>query len=112
MKNNQPGPSIDAEQAMLRVLQAEREAEQAIHDCEIRAQQTIQDARVRSHSIHLRANQRITNTEMRHRQKLDRLIRDLDREGAVAAKHDPGYKTDEEKLLAIVNQLAVELCMD
>ena len=48
--------------------------------------------------------------EMRHGHKLDRLIKDIDREGAVGLRHDSGHYGDKARLRSIVEQLAVELC--
>jgi len=110
MKDDTQVPSTDAEQAMNQILQAERDAELAIHDCENAAQKAIQDAQVSAQRIHTRANQRITNMEMRHGHKLNQLIKDIDKEAAVALNHGAGNYCDEKRLRTIVNKLAVELC--
>ena len=110
MKNHGQVPSAEAEQAMHQILQAERDAELAIHDCENAARKAIQDAQAKAQGIHTRANGRITNMEMRHGHKLNQLIKDIDKEAAVALDHAAGYYCDEKKLRAIVNKLAVELC--
>lgn len=110
MKDNKPVSPIEAEQAMQQVLQAERDAERAIHDCENEAQQIIHDAQISTQRIHARTNERITNMEMRHGHKLDRLIKGIEKEGAVERRHDVGYKDDKERLQFVVEQLAVELC--
>ena len=110
MKDNKPVSPIEAEQAMQQVLQAERDAEHAIHDCENAAQQIIHDAQVSGRKIHARANQRITDMEMRHGHMLDQMIKDIDKEGAVGLRHDAGYYGDKKKLRAIIEKLAVELC--
>ena len=110
MKDDTRVPSTEAEQAMHQILQAERDAEQAIHDCENAAQKAIQDAQVKAQKIHTRANQRITNMEMRHGHKLNQLIKDIDKEAAVALKNGADNYCDEKRLRAIANKLAIELC--
>lgn len=110
MKDDTRVPSTEAEQAMHQILQAERDAEHAIHDCENAAQKAIQDTQVKAQRIHTRANQRITNMEMRHGHKLNQLIKDIDKEAAVALNHGADNYCDEKKLRTIVNKLAVELC--
>lgn len=110
MKYNPPAASAEAEQAMQKILQAEREAEQAITGCENKAQQIIHDAQVKAQRINTRANERITNMEMRHGHKLNQLINDIDKEAALALKHETGQCGDHEHLRSIVQQLAIELC--
>ena len=110
MKNDRQAPSAEAEQAMHQILQAERDAELVIHDCENAARKAIQDVQAKAQRIHTRANQRMTNMEMRHGHKLNQLIKDIDNEAAVALDHGAGNYCDEKRLRSIVNKLAVELC--
>jgi len=44
MKNNKPQSLSESAQAIQKVLQAERDAERAIQDCEIAARQIIREA--------------------------------------------------------------------
>lgn len=104
--NSRPG----AEQSIKQVLQAERDAEQAIQDCEIEARQIIHEAQRRALRINARADQRITNMEMRHDHKLGRTIRAIEREGAVELRLDAGRQYDPERLRAAIDALAAELC--
>ena len=110
MKNNKRNPHPAGEQAIQQVLQAERDAEQAIKDCEQEARQIIYDARNRSQRIYARTDQRITNMEMRHGHKLDRTIKAVEREGAVELRVDAGQQYDPDGLQAVVENLAFELC--
>jgi len=110
MKDNTPASSTEAEQAMQQILQAERDAEHAIQNCEIKARQIIHEAQVKAQRIHTRANQRITNMEMRHGHKLNQLIKDIDRETAATLNHDAGHCRDEKRLHSVVDELAAELC--
>ena len=90
MKNKKTDASVPAEQAMQQVLQAERDAECAIRDCENEVQKILHDAQIQAQRILARADQRITNMEMRHGHKLDRLIRDIERDGAEELRHIAG----------------------
>ena len=110
MKNDRQVPSTEAEQAMHQILQAEREAEQAIEDCRVAAQKAIRDVQAKAQRIHTRANQRITNMEMRHGHKLNQLIKDIEKEADVALNHGAGDYCDDNKLRAIANELAAALC--
>jgi vacuolar-type H+-ATPase subunit H len=110
MKNNKRNPHPGTEQAIQQVLQAERDAEQAIKDCEQEARQIIYDARNRSQRIYAHTDQRITNMEMRHGHKLDRTIKNIEREGAVELRLDAGQQCDPDSLHKVIENLAVELC--
>jgi vacuolar-type H+-ATPase subunit H len=101
---------LSSEQAMQQVLLAEREAERAIQDCENEARKIIQDAHIRAQAILARADQRITNMEMRHGHKLDRLIKDIEREGAIELRNESGQQIAREILQSVVKELAAELC--
>ena len=110
MKNDNRNPDHGSEQAIQLVLQAERDAELAIKDCEREARQIIYDARNRSQRIYARTDQRIANMEMRHGHKLDRTIKAVEREGAVELRLDAGQQYDPDSLRAVVENLAIELC--
>ena len=110
MKNNKLSSRPAAEQAIHQVLQAERDAEQAIRDCEDEARRIIKEAHGRAQRINARTDQRITNMEMRHDHKLDRAIKIIEREGAVELRLDAGQQTDAEVLRSAVNAIAIDLC--
>lgn len=110
MKNNKPHESPGAEQAIHQVLQAERDAEQAIRDCEQEARLIIHDAQGRAQKINARADERITNMEMRHGHKLDSVIREIEREGANELRLDAGQRYDPDRLKTVIDKLANELC--
>ena len=105
MKKTEPASSADAEQAIQQVLQAERDAERAIRDCENEVQQILQDAQVRANRILARADERITNMEMRHGHKLDHLIRSIEREGDVELRIDARQQYDETELGSAVDRI-------
>jgi vacuolar-type H+-ATPase subunit H len=110
MNNNIRNTSVKTDDAIQRVLQAERDAEQAIHECEQEAQQIITDARKRAQAINSRTDQRITNLEMRYGHQLDREIKTIEREGAVELKLDANQRVDPDSLRAAIKDLALELC--
>jgi len=110
MKDSKPVLSIEPEQAMQQILQAERDAESAILNCENEAQQTIHAAQKSAQRIHARANQRITNMEMRHAHNLERLVKAIEKEGIVEIRHDASHPYDKERLKSVVEKLAIELC--
>ena len=111
MKNDKSLESPDAEQAIQQVLQAERDAERAIQDCETEARMIIHDAQGRAQRINARADERITNMEMRHGHKLDRIIKEIERDGADALRLDAAQHYDDAGMQAVIDALAKELCL-
>lgn len=112
MKKDKPLLTTQAEHDMLRVLQAERDAENTIHNCELETRQLIDDVQIEVQRINKRADQRITNIEMRHSHKLDHLIKNIENEGAAKLSYDAGQHFDSEKLQAVIEKLAIELCLN
>ena len=111
MSNNKRNTLFQTDDAIQRVLQAERDAEQTIRECEREAQQIITDARKQAQAINSKSDQRITNLEMRFGHKLDREIKTIEREGAVELKLDANQRVDTERLRAAIEELAAELCL-
>ncbi|MDH3561413.1 MAG: hypothetical protein OEN52_10740 [Gammaproteobacteria bacterium] len=70
-------PSCTAEQAMNRVLAAERDAGRAVADCEARSRDIVQDARQRANRIASRTDERITLMQMRSAQRTAATLRQL-----------------------------------
>jgi vacuolar-type H+-ATPase subunit H len=112
MKRADRSKSTESEQAIKQVLQAERDAENAIRDCEDEAHQIIQDAQIRAQKIQSRTDQRITNMEMRHDHKLDQLIKSIERDGATELRLDVSQDQDVKELQAVIVKMAVELCQN
>jgi len=110
MKKAKAASPVQAEQAIQMVLQAEQDAEAAIHDCENEAQLLIQTAQADAQRILTRTDQRITNTEMRHAHKLHQLIRNIENKGSAELKHDASQHIDQKALQNIVEKLAAEIC--
>jgi len=111
MKNDRPVSPTQAEHDMLQILRAERDAEQAVRSCENEARQIIDDVQISVQRIESRANHRITNMEMRHGHKLNQLIRNIENDGAVELGHDAQHNYDIERLQAVIEKLAIELCL-
>ncbi len=111
MKDDKPVSTVQAEQDMLRVLQAERDAEQTIRNCENEAQQLANDVQIKVQRINVRADERITNMEMRHAHKLNDLIKDIERQGVTEIGYHAGQHYDNERLQAVIEKLAAELCL-
>ena len=110
MNNNKPVLQAESAQAIQKVLQAERDAERAIQDCEIEARQMIREAHDRAQKINAHIDQRITNIEMRHGHKLDQAIKRIEQEGVVELRLDASQQHDTEHLRTVVEAVAVELC--
>ena len=109
MKDDKSALPAQSEQDILRVLQAERDAELTIRDCELETQQIIDDAQTRVQRIETRANQRISNMEMRHSHKLNNTISKIEREGANVLSNSASLQFDEERLKLVIDRLAIEL---
>lgn len=110
MKHADSKLSNDAELAIRQVLQAERDAENAVRDCEDEAHQIIQHAQLRAKEIESRTDQRITNMEMRHSHKLDQLIRSIEKQGEVRLEQDVDQSPGDKALQTVIEKLAIELC--
>jgi hypothetical protein len=108
-KESGAGLPESVEQAMNKVLEAEREAEQAIADCEIDARQILQAAQQRVKRIADRTNQRITLTQLRMSQKVREQSTALERADRASSREPLDYELDEKALKAVVNQVAAEL---
>jgi vacuolar-type H+-ATPase subunit H len=108
-KDSGAGTSDTVEQAMNRVLQAEREAEQAIADCEKEARQILQTAQQRVKRIADRTDERITLIQLRLAQKIKAHIDALERADRSAQREPSVYDLDEAGLAAVVQEVAAEL---
>ena len=98
MKAKEQQPTVQADEAIRQVLQAERDAERAIRDCEHEAQKSIREAQARAQKILSRADERITNMEMRHSHKLDREIKNIERQGDAALRLDASQQYNDAAL--------------
>ena len=73
LNNHMPLEFQDVEQTIQQVLHAEH----SIQDCEAEARMIVHKAQGRAQRINARTDERITNMEMRHGHKLDRVIKDI-----------------------------------
>lgn len=108
-KDSSAATSDTVEQAMNRVLEAEREAEQAIADCEKEARQILQAAQQRVKRIADRTDERITLIQLRLAQKIKAHIDALERADRSAQREPSVYDLDEAGLAAVVQEVAAEL---
>ena len=110
MKAKEQQPTVQADEAIRQVLQAERDAERAIRDCEHEAQKSLREAQARAQKILSRADERITNMEMRHSHKLDREIKNIERQGDAALRLDASQQYNDAALQAVIDDMARDLC--
>lgn len=99
-----------AELAMNRVLQAERDAERSVADCEAEAARILQAAQVRANRIAARTDERITRMQMRSAQQVRGEIKRLERaERKARQEQEQSYRIDETGLAECIEEIAV--CM-
>ncbi len=99
-------------QAMNLVLQAEREAEQAIVDCEHRAREMLHAAQQRARRIAERTNKRITLMQMRCAQAVRARIKTLERAEETATAEHNADRLEPAVLAALVEEVAARLSGD
>ncbi len=109
VKDPSTAPSENVEEAMNRVLQAEREAEQAIADCEYEARQILQAAHQRVKRIADRTDERIALIQQRLAQRVRAQVRALERAERAERHASSPYALDEAALAAVVQEVAAEL---
>ena len=97
-----------AEHAMNRVLAAERDAGQAVADCESKARDIVQAARQRANRIASRTDERITSIQMRCTQRTAATFKHLQQ--AQQSPADQASKPlDEASVSACMEDLAEAL---
>ena len=97
-----------AEAAMNRVLQAEREAEQAVAECEKQAKIILSDARQRANRIANRTDERITLISMRCSQRVAGEISKQER-AEKAARKQPASELDATGLSECIEAVSAAL---
>ena len=108
-KDSSDAPSDNVEQAMNKGLQAEREAEQAIADCEQQARQILQAAQQRVKHIADRTDERITRIQLRFAQKIRAQFDALERADKSAQLEPSLYDLGAAELASVVEEVAAEL---
>jgi vacuolar-type H+-ATPase subunit H len=106
---NQPPSPEPADLAMNRVLQAERDAEQAVAECEQEARAILKAAQLQAQRIAARTNRRISMLQMRSSQKLNRTIKDIERAGKQIEQAAIGIPFDDSLFGGVIDELAAEL---
>jgi vacuolar-type H+-ATPase subunit H len=109
MAHKKPGkpPAADpAEQAINRVLEAERETDRVVADCEREANGILQAARQHARRIHERTDHRITLMKMRVAQRTAATIQSREREEKLTARDQSAMTLDETGLAECIEQVA------
>ena len=97
-----------AEHAMNRVLAAERDAGQAVADCEARARDIVQAARQRANRIASRTDERITLMQLRCAQSSAATIKQLQQTQQSTARQS-GKPLDDASVAACLEDVAETL---
>lgn len=111
MTDAKPGSQAGSEagQAMNEVLQAEREAAQAVAECELRAEQLLRAAQARAQRLVRRADQRITAIQMRCNHHADSMIRAMEKQRPEPDGATSLGQLSEREIEAVVAALAEDL---
>jgi hypothetical protein len=111
MARDKPSPQSPetAEQAMNLVLQAEREAEQAIRACERDAHRILLDAQNRAQRIAARTDERMTLIRMQALQRVTQEIKALERAEKATQHAWAVHHVDKQRLAEIVRDIAAHL---
>ena len=104
--SNKPPAPGSAEQAINRVLEAERESGRAISDCERQAHDILQAARQRARRVLDRTDDRISLMKMKTAQRVSKTIRSVDREQEKARHEESARPLDETGLADCIEQVA------
>jgi vacuolar-type H+-ATPase subunit H len=107
--NDSNAASDTVEQAMNRVLRAEREAEKAIADCEYEARNILQAAQQRVKRIADRTDSRITRIQLRLAHKLKSQTKAMESADKATQREPSAYTLDDTALEAVVQDVAAEL---
>ena len=107
--NHADAQTAAASAAMNTVLEAEREAEQAVAECERQAQGLLQAGYARAQRIAGRADERISLLRMRCIDRVTRQIEAMERAERAAQQGSSLEHPEADRIAAIVEQLAAEL---
>ena len=111
MKDSNKLIESQAEMNMKTVLQVEKEAEQSVRDCESEMQLSNGEAHTVVQNLNTRTDQRISDMEMRHAQKLRQLIKNIEKQYADTLSSDVKLHHDIEEFRSVIEELAAELCL-
>ncbi len=110
MANNNSNDTAtrQAEQAMNRVLQAERDAERAVAECEAQAGRILQAAQLQASRIASRTDSRISRMQTRCLQRVTEEIKQLERaERLTQERQEESYRIDETGLAECIEEIAI-----
>jgi cell division septum initiation protein DivIVA len=110
MANNNSSDSAteQAEQAMNRVLQAERDAERVVAECEAEAGSILQAAQLQVSRIASRTDSRISLMQTRCLQRVAEEIKQLERAVRQAReRQEESYRIDETGLAECLDEIAI-----
>ena len=110
--NHTDEQSAAASAAMNRVLEAEREAEQAVAECERQAQMLLQAGYARAQRISARVDERISMLRMRNIDRVSRQIEVMERAERTAQQESSPEYPQAARLDSIVAELVAELSGD
>ncbi len=99
----------EAAQLMNRVLQAERDAKQAVAECEQRAEEILRAAQARAQRLVSRADQRITTIGMRCKHRIDTVVKAMGMQQQVPGDAAHPGQLEAQAIEAVVAALAAEL---
>ena len=107
--NNSGNPATGlAEQAMNKVLQAERDAERSVAECEAEAASILQAAQLQASRIASRTDNRISLLQTRSFQRVTEEIRQLERaERQARERQEESYRIDETGLAECIEEIAI-----
>lgn len=104
--NSKIDPTGDVAQAMNQALQAERDADQAIAECQQQGHQTVHEARQRVRHITDRTNTRITLLDMRCKHQFNHKLSELELAFRKQQRALSDQRLDEQQLTEVIERLA------
>jgi cell division septum initiation protein DivIVA len=106
--NSGNSPAEMAEQAMNRLLQAERDARRVVAECEAEATSILQAAQLQASRIASRTDSRISLMQTRCFQRVTEEIRHLERAATQARETQAeSYRIDETGLAECIEEIAI-----
>jgi cell division septum initiation protein DivIVA len=106
--NSGNSPAEMAEQAMNRLLQAERDARRVVAECEAEAASILQAAQLQASRIASRTDSRISLMQTRCFQRVTEEIRHLERAETQARETQAeSYRIDETGLAECIEEIAI-----
>jgi cell division septum initiation protein DivIVA len=106
--NSGNSPTEMAEQAMNRLLQAERDARRVVAECEAEAASILQAAQLQASRVASRTDSRISLMQTRCFQRVTEEIKHLERAATQARERQAeSYRIDETGLAECIEEIAI-----